>query len=706
MGKKTKLGDLLLRWEDFRRQGKHISADDLCRDCPELRNDLQWQIRALEGMERLGISNTEDGSINVNPAANEKTNRPRTRYDDLRPGLEPVPGYRLEKRLGKGGFGEVWKATGAGGFPVALKFVPLSGKVGPSEFRSLEILKSLHHPNLLATFGSWQAHGFLVIAMELADRTLLDRLHEALSHASATEIPRNQEEEFPYQFCQDQPSQGTGIGIPRDELLGYMQEAAKGIDYLNAQRHEFADQGQVAIQHRDIKPQNILLVGDGVKISDFGLMRILKNTTTEHTGSLTVAYAAPEFFDGQTSRSSDQYSLAVTYCHLRGGRLPFTGHAGQIMAGHLKGPPDLTMVPEAERPAVLRALAKDPAKRWPTCGAFVEALKLSHIPTGIPFRRRKWITPLLIASSLLLGIFLIWFFWNSFFPDHPFQNSTNPEKLPKQPEHPKLPNFFRPGEDASKAQKKIARRLKLPIEIINLIGMKLILIPPGEFQMGSPETEEGRFPDEVLHPVEISRPFFMGVFEVTQDEYTAVTGKNPSRFREGRHPVDRVSWREAAAFCERLSKKEGERYRLPTEAEWEYACRAGTTTRTYFGTTVRLDQANIRGQGTKPVGSYSPNPFGLFDMYGNVWEWCADWYGDESYFRKSPRVDPLGPLNATTKVLRGGGWFDAYQTKEPTDRRIRSATRYAHQSPDSRNDRWGFRVVREIQLLTKEISGE
>ena len=131
------------------------------------------------------------------------------------------------------------------------------------------------------------------------------------------------------------------------------------------------------MQHRDIKPQNILLVGGGVKVADFGLARLLDRSVTGHTGSLTPAYAAPEFFQNQTSDRSDQYSLAVTYCQLRGGRLPFTGGPAAVMAGHLHHAPDLTMLPEAERPVVARALAKEPAGRWPSCRAFVAALRSS-----------------------------------------------------------------------------------------------------------------------------------------------------------------------------------------------------------------------------------------------------------------------------------------------------------------------------------------
>jgi serine/threonine-protein kinase len=264
---------------------------------------------------------------------------------------EPIPGYRLVRPRGKGGFGEVWEAVGPGGFPVALKFVHLGCKVGESELRSLDIIKGIRHAHLLATFGAWQLADHLIIAMELADKTLLDRLQESIAEAHQ--------------------------GIPGPELREYMWEAAKGLDYLNEPRHCWDGQERAGIQHRDIKPQNLLLVGGTVKVADFGLARVLEGILASHSGGLTPAYAAPEFFEERTTHWSDQYSLAVTYCHLRGGRLPFTGNLAALMAGHLSKEPDLTMLPEEERAAVARALAKNPDKRWPSCQEFVKALGVS-----------------------------------------------------------------------------------------------------------------------------------------------------------------------------------------------------------------------------------------------------------------------------------------------------------------------------------------
>jgi serine/threonine protein kinase len=263
-------------------------------------------------------------------------------------GDEPIPGHRLIARLGGGGGGEVWKAQSAGGFTVALKLVPLVAKMGEAELRSLEVLKSIRHPNLLAIFGAWQQQNHLIIAMELADKTLHDRHREEVN--------------------QGRP------GIPRAELLEYIQEAAKGIDYLNNPGHSVGGREKVSVQHRDIKPQNILLLGNGVKVADFGLAKVLENKVTSNTGAITIAYAAPEFLQGLTSHRSDQYSLAASYCFLRTGRTPYSGNLGQIYTAQLSQAPDLSMLPASERPILRRALALNPEDRWPSCRAFVREL--------------------------------------------------------------------------------------------------------------------------------------------------------------------------------------------------------------------------------------------------------------------------------------------------------------------------------------------
>ena len=241
---------------------------------------------------------------------------------------------------------------------------------------------------------------------------------------------------------------------------------------------------------------------------------------------------------------------------------------------------------------------------------------------------------------------------------------------------------------------------ELTLDLGNNITMKLALIPAGKFTMGSPKEEQdaamaaGVTRDLVpaegpQHEVTISKPFYMGVHEVTQEQYEAVMDKNPSNFKGATNPVEKVSWDDAVAFCQALSRKTGKTVRLPTEAEWEYACRAGSKTRFSYG-----DDDNQLGNyawypansgGTAhPAGQKKPNAFRLYDMHGNVWEWCSDWYAAGYYANANP-IDPTGPaFGAPRRVLRGGSWGNAPQY-------CRSAFRLGY-PPDYRYDIIGFRV--------------
>ena len=277
-------------------------------------------------------------------------------------GDQPVPGYRLVRRRGRGGFGEVWEAEAPGGFLVALKFVHLSTRCRSAELWALEVVRGIRHPNLVVSFGAWQVEDVLIVGMELADRSLGDRLLEATA-------------------------QGLR-GIPREELLGYLADVASAIDYLNSDRHVLEGRNGVGLQHRDLKPQNILLFGDGAKVADFGQSRILDRGTSGGAGPCSLPYTAPECFGGKASRHSDQYSLAVTYCQLRGGHLPYDGDGDRVKAGHLAGTPDLGGLPEAERPVVARALAKRPEERWPDCQAFMSALRAQGGTCDLPRPQR------------------------------------------------------------------------------------------------------------------------------------------------------------------------------------------------------------------------------------------------------------------------------------------------------------------------------
>ena len=239
-----------------------------------------------------------------------------------------------------------------------------------------------------------------------------------------------------------------------------------------------------------------------------------------------------------------------------------------------------------------------------------------------------------------------------------------------------------------------------PKNFTNSLGMKFVWIPPGTFMMGSPKEEIGRGQYESQHKVTLTKGFYMGVYTVTQEQWKEIMGNNPSGFKgEKNLPVEKVSWDDCQAYIKKLRGKDKKVYRLPSEAEWEYCCRAGTKTPFHFGETIFTDQANYNGnvaygtgkkgvnrEKTTPVGSFPANPWGLHDMHGNVWEWCQDWLGD---YPQNDVVDPQGPNWGKYRVLRGGSWFNYPEN-------CRSAFR-GRDGPGIRSFNVGFRLCFSVE---------
>lgn len=351
-------------------------------------------------------------------------------------GQEIVPGYRLERFLGKGQFGEVWSAVGPGRTSLALKIIDLRGKLGWKEFRGIQRVKAIRHAHLMPITALWLVddQGAVLSDDSLASVPLQS---EVAPPANATMVaappqPQSGPTERQVQWlivamllayksllerlldCQQR-----GLpGIPAEECLGYMEEAAKGIDFLNTPQHELGD-GPVAIQHCDIKPDNIMLVGGSVLVCDYGVARVLADDTRKHTATAMAgspAYMAPECIAGQQpSRATDQYSLAITYYQLRTGELPAQGETYlQVLESHTKGQLKFSRLAEAEQRVLHRATAMAPADRFPSASEFVQQLRaaaglggnLTRGPRSAVSRHRQRVGAALVAlgAIVVLGV--------------------------------------------------------------------------------------------------------------------------------------------------------------------------------------------------------------------------------------------------------------------------------------------------------------
>jgi formylglycine-generating enzyme required for sulfatase activity len=598
----------------------------------------------------------------------------------FRPGDRPLPGidWELEELLGVGGFGEVWKARNPhfdGVPPVALKFCLDSA----SRDRLLR-----HEAAILNQLMRQGKHPGVV----------------TLQHTYLSADPPCLEYEF----------------VPGGDLAGLMREwhrdspnpahadrAARLVLELS-RIVAFAHKLNPPIVHRDLKPANILLkarasapLGFDLAIADFGIGGVAANQMIAQTrhgtspggflvtalrGAHTPLYASPQQMRGDPPDVRDDvHALGVIWYQLATGNLAAGRPGGTRWAQRLA---DLGLAPKMIE-LLGACVEEDPNDR--PADAAVLADRLGSLLGVGPLAESAETCPdcggPMVRRYGKYGAFL----GCTAFPRC---KGTRP-----------LPVGERPPESLAAVPVTLAKT------ITNSIGMRFVLVPAGTYLMGSPESEADRREEEPRHRVRLTRPFYLGVFPVTQAEYEQVMGSNPAQFRKGagggpRNPVEQVSWDDAVAFCRRLSalpreKEANGTYRLPTEAEWEYACRAGTTTAFSFGDILSGEQANFdsaRPYGTtkkKPplektskVGSYPANAWGLCDVHGNVWEWCGDWH-QEDYYRESPESDPRGPTHGSRRVLRGGSWNNSGHM-------CRSAHRHKY-APSFKNEHIGFRVV-------------
>jgi len=513
------------------------------------------------------------------------------------------------------------------------------------------------------------------------------------------------------------------------EILRVGMQAAAGLAAAHAQ----------GLVHRDVKPANILLA-DGVervKLTDFGLARAADDASLTKTGVIagTPQYMSPEQARGEAvAQRSDLFSLGSVLYAMCTGRAPFRAETSYGVLRRITDEEPRPIreinpeIPEWLCGIVAKLMAKRPDDRFQSAQEVAKLLEecLAHVqqPTVVPlpdysplplgegqgvraagaheprtFAGRSRRKRILAAGIGLLFVGVLGLASGILIHLKKDNKTTTPEVPEGSTACPPLAVAPFDEATAREHQARWAKYLHAPVVQSSSIGMKLVLIPPGEFAMGSSkELIEGEarlhggddreekwyrnnLPGEgPQHRVRITKPFWLGATPVTQGEYERVTGSNPSKFPgDPQRPVEQVSWDDAVEFCRKLSALPGEkaakrRYGLPTEAQWEYACRAGTTTRWYVGDNeaglfdVAWFNTNSGGQ-THPVGGKKPNAWGLYDMHGNVWEWCQDWY-DKEYYAWSPMDDPAGPPGGSHRVFRGGYWADPA-------RRSRSAFRTA-----------------------------
>ncbi|MCY2941257.1 MAG: bifunctional serine/threonine-protein kinase/formylglycine-generating enzyme family protein [Planctomycetota bacterium] len=445
----------------------------------------------------------------------------------------------------------------------------------------------------------------------------------------------------------------------------------------------------------------------------------------------TPAYMAPEQFTATMSEEIslvtpkvDIYALGSTLYHILTGKAPHLPKEGvkespdafyfRITTGMIPTPREKdASIPKLLEQIVLKAMQVKPVDRYASARELAEDIKryVSDEPvhayqeSGLE-KARRWIRKnrsLVGAAVLMLLLVAVVFgFVTSEFNlkleglnnalegknqklvaskkeiEKERDRANSKEKLASE----KLKDL----EDESERRKKIAEFAKEKID------PDLVLIPAGSFQMGTPKTDNNFKLSEMLHEVIISKPFKMGKFEVTKEQWNAVMNGGKFSLKEFNNmPISGIDWEDCQSFIEILNKSTKQRYRLPTEAEWEYACRAGTKTYYSFGDKIDGTKANYENSSRKIpdlVGSYKPNPWGLYDMHGNVWEWCEDWYNQE--YSLGPITDPKGPSSGKAHVLRGGSFNDK-------ENALRSSFRYMFQKPTLHNfGTTGFRLVKEI----------
>ena len=605
---------------------------------------------------------------------------------ELRENILFADRYRLLLLLGRGGFSEVWLASDEKtGLRVAVKvYAPGSGldEDGVRLFtEELSIVYNLNHSNLLKPHHFDECGGCPYLVLPYCERGSAQRL----------------------------------IGkLTEEEAWRFLHDVSAGLEYLHAK--------EPPVIHQDIKPDNVLLDASGTfMITDFGISTRARSTLrrsvshAEHSGG-TMEYMGPERFGEKPApiKASDIWSLGATLFELLTGSVPFVQLGGILQMNGALLPAIEGPWSERLKEVVRACLSKDPWDR-PTAHAlreYVESFWRGENPElkkrgegqyprpqevpAVPQRSHwKWVG--------FVCILLICGFGISYYFSRPVESGIGINKVEGEVEQPSNLNivegieqgerrstggrilneneerlqrakesFYEPAErEVLKPTKGQVARNGLLIhwsssvtpkqkEVLSRLVGNMVQVKGGRFQMGgTPEQVSDAYNNEKpVHEVTLS-DYYMGKYEVRQSEWEAVMGSNPSRFKGADLPVEQVSWEDCHEFIERLNALTGLSFKLPTEAQWEYAARGGRLSKGYkYSGSNNLGEVGWYGSNsgdcTHRIGEKQPNELGLYDMSGNVWEWCEDLYGN--YSSDSQR-DPSGAASGFSRVTRGGSWF-------------------------------------------------
>lgn len=595
-----------------RSRGRAMSDSDVLAEYPDIAEDLRPQLMLADQIRQARLAAERAGAVpgQLRPLSESEfdellkdTGQPEPPH----PLLPHLPGYFIHEEINRGGQAVVYRATQEStGRAVAIK-VMVGGPFVSSRHRTrfereARILGGLDHPHIVSIIDRGRTpDGSFFFIMQYIDGLALD--------------------EF---WTSELPSDASGTR----QLVRLLAAIASAVEAAHI-RH---------VVHRDLKPSNIRIDQRGdPHILDFGLARPLEGQDILTTPTITMSgqiigslpWASPEQAAGRVSdldQRSDVYSIGVILFQALAGEFPYSlqGPIDQVLLRirtFAAGPPSKSSHarPGIDRSLdciVLKALEKDPHTRYPTAGALAQDLNnwLSGRSVLAPWRKPK---PLLLPLAAAAGLCVL----------------------------------AAAGAWWIESKNDVPVVFDMPSQV-NSIGMKMVRIPEGAFEMGSPDDEVGRERRENIRQVAIANAFFIGATDVTQDQYQKVMHDNPSdqRWRGPAMPVGNVSWINAVEFCRRLSSLEHAHYRLPTSEEWEYACRAGALGA--FQDPAHPEKTvwsmeNSGGQ-LKPVGQKLPNSWGLFDMQGNVAQWCAD-----------ARSDPLSEdvQHPLMHAIRGGSAF-------------------------------------------------